>query len=427
TSQLPDSFNGPLLANQFLSKADHLFHNEIRGPESFAIWQGHVYTSLSDGRIVEVTDNNIRTITLIDPNNLGLAECRKPHNAGRCGRPLGLKFDSIGNLYTVDPYHGLYSVNISTGAIRLIVDISKENGLGARFLDDLVVLEKHNGHRVFYMTDASTEWDLYDVAILVAEHDRSGRLLRYDSETKTVEVILDKLNFPNGLELTDDKSAILMCSFNSRAIYKYHITGENAGKLTTLVDRLPGEPDNIKRSRDPNHETYWIGLFTARNRHKPHWSMDTIANNGYLKRFAMRLQRMVGSTIETTGSLFSDDAMRSFGFDLKTGHLMNLDAAYYGMGIEIDSNGTIINSLHSPDGHTTGLSEVFESHRTGTDRHFYLGSFGNPYLGRLQLPNNVFSGSGRLGRPSPDTSEQVFPLQSTSNDANSSNHSREEL
>ncbi len=37
---LPETFDGPLRANNKLSQADHLFVNEIIGPESLAVWKG---------------------------------------------------------------------------------------------------------------------------------------------------------------------------------------------------------------------------------------------------------------------------------------------------------------------------------------------------------------------------------------------------
>ena len=40
---LPETFDGPLRANNRLSEADHLFVNELIGPESLAIWKGIVY------------------------------------------------------------------------------------------------------------------------------------------------------------------------------------------------------------------------------------------------------------------------------------------------------------------------------------------------------------------------------------------------
>lgn len=354
------------------------------------LFSGKVYSSLSDGRVVEVLADRLQTVAFFDPQKLGLEECRKPQNTVRCGRPLGLKFDSKGTLYTVDPYHGLYSINVTTGETRLIVDVSEEKGLGARFLDDLALLEKDNGHMVFYLSDVSTEWDLFDVGCVAAEKDRSGRLLRYDTETGTVTVELSGLPFPNGLTFTDDRTALLMCLFNQRAVYKYIVSGDKAGKLVPLAGNLPGEPDNIKRSANREKETYWVGLFAGRNKHSPHLILDTLVETGMLKRFAFRFSRLVGFVIEQVGILLKSDCLTSIGFDVKVGYQFGLRICDYGLAVEIDSEGVILNSMHSPDGSTCSLSEAFEIKQTPTERHFLLGSYMNPYLGRLVLPKSAF-------------------------------------
>lgn len=361
------------------------------------LFLGKVYVSLADGRIVEVLEDGLRTVATIDPERLGLDACRLPQNTVRCGRPLGLKFDSMGTLYTVDPYHGLYSINVETGKVKLVVDVGK---LGARFLDDLAILETAGSdHKVFYMSDASTEWDLYDVAYTVAEGDSTGRIISYNSQSGKVKVELAGLPFPNGLELTDDKSALLLCLFNQRAIYRYHLNGSKAGTMAPLATSLPGEPDNIKRSRDQNRETYWVGLYSGRNKHNPHWLADTLKGvSPYLTRFGLRLGRAIGFAIEQTGVLLNNDYLTGIGFDFKTGHLLNVGVCNYGLVVEIDGkSGQVLHSLHSPDGATCALSEAFEVKQTGDvqtgERHFLFGSYANPYLGKLVLPKSAFKQS----------------------------------
>src|SRR5699024_6671048 len=122
-------------------------------------------------------------------------------------------------------------------------------------LDDLVLVEKDNGHLIVYMTDASQRWQVHDVFYTVGEFDQTGRLVSFDTETEQLRVELDRLAFPNGLELTDNRSTILMTLFNGRQVLSYHIAGKDRGKVQVLIDGLPGEPDNIKRSRDPARQT----------------------------------------------------------------------------------------------------------------------------------------------------------------------------
>lgn len=326
--------------------------------------------------------------------------CSKPYKF-QCGRALGLRFDSKGTLYAVDPYNGVFAVNVQTGAIKLVVDTQK---IGAKFLDDMVILEKANGHFVFYLSDVSTKWDLHMAVFCVAEHDRTGRLLSFDTETQKMTVEYENLAFPNGLELTDDKSALILCSINDRLLYKYSISGPEKGKLITLLDNLPGEPDNIKRSADKNRETFWVALYTARNKYKPHFAFDVLGKNAYLTRFFVRLQAIIGTAVEWIAKQSNCDCLLKLGVGIKSGLIPNMGNCEYGMAIEIDSQGNILNSLHSPDGKTCALSEVFElEDQNDGQRRFLLGSATNPYVGRLSLPKSAFNNQANVPKTKPET------------------------
>lgn len=52
----------------------------------------------------------------------------------------------------------------------------------------------------------------------------------------------------------------------------------------------------------------------------------------------------------------------------------------YGLVVELDAGGHIVRSLHSPQHKIHMLSEVLEH-----EGHLYLGSYRNPFLGRVKL------------------------------------------
>ena len=79
----------------------------------------------------------------------------------------------------------------------------------------------------------------------VGEHDESGRVVRFDLKTKNSSVVMKSLGFPNGIELTDDRNAILVSEFNNRRIMKHHIDGEKRGQTDIFAYNLPGEPDKL--------------------------------------------------------------------------------------------------------------------------------------------------------------------------------------
>ena len=209
-----------------LSQTVHLFHKELQGPEAFAVRSnGEVYTGLDDGRIVQILLDSFQTIAHIDPLKLGIDGCRQIRHIGKCGRPLGLRFDPSNNnlLYILDPNYGLWTLNLATHKLTLFLSSTQLDD--AKFLDDFIILEKSNSGgidkgKVFYFTDASRKWQLPDVKALLVENDHSGRLLSYDTETKKVKVEVKDIPFPNGIELTDDRSAVLVASFTTRKIWR---------------------------------------------------------------------------------------------------------------------------------------------------------------------------------------------------------------
>jgi hypothetical protein len=114
--RLPDSpdWDGPLQANTKLNLVDRIFENQIKGPESFAVHDGHLYTGLMSGLIVK-----------IDPDDLSITpvarvgtDCEGQHEDVKCGRPLGLEFTQDGDLLVCDAVFGLYLVKFNPQQVK---------------------------------------------------------------------------------------------------------------------------------------------------------------------------------------------------------------------------------------------------------------------------------------------------------------------
>lgn len=346
---------------------------------------------MADGRIVEILEDSYRSVAFINPNNRQLEECRKPFFAARyCARPLGLKFSSNGTLFAIDPYHGIYHINITNGQYWLIMNIKKHKlpaNRVARFLDDLAILEEDDGNLIIYMTDVSDRWLLHDVYYVVGEHDQTGKLLSFNTRTSQLKTEIANLAFPNGITLMDDKNILLINEFNRRRILAYYINGEREGEMEIFANNLPGEPDNIKRSLNNKQETYLVALFTGRNKERPSFYLDYMSDYPFIKRFYFRITRIFGLLWESFGLIINNHFITSIGFDIRVSNFMIPMVSEYGLAIEVDSMGNIVNSFHSPDGYTSQLSEIFEYNRTASERYFYLGSYSNHYLGRLIMKN----------------------------------------
>ena len=387
---LPESFTGPLKQNERLLDTIKLFENQIFSPESIAYFNGKVVTGSADGFLYQIDGHLIKPLLkLVDKSC-----ATHPYNTTKCGRPLGLKFDSKGTLFVVEPSVGVFSIENVFGKnpkVSLVLDIDQTSALGkaSKFLDDLAIDEGAglDGGDVLYISDVSVKFDLHQVNLIMMGSDM-GRLIKYDINAKKVESIAENLLFPNGVELTDDKTAVLVNEFMRRQVDKVYIKGPKKGKLEVLINHLPGEIDNIRRSA-LKKETYWLPLFAARTADKSQ-ALDYYMKRPLLRKLACRLVYLIGGGIEFVGSIFNNDLVKEFGIDMKNGRefnpiLIDDKSNNYGMIIEIDSSGQILDSLHASDLSLTRLSEVREVRINEEQTVLYLGSFVNKYIGKLVL------------------------------------------
>jgi len=386
SSTLVESFDGPLEHNTILSNAEHLLVNKVHGPESLAVWNNQIYTGTFGGHVVRIEETKVVPIAKI-----GDGKCDVAWNIGSCGRPLGLRFNSKGHLYVVDAYHGLYviqSVTTSTPKATRLLPLSATKNLegGASvFFDDITIDEGAGvgGGDVVYISDVSTRWDLSSCINTLLEHDTTGRLLKYDVNARKVSVVGSDYVFPNGVQITDNKEAVIVCEFGRQQLVRTFIKGPRTGK-TDFFTQLPGECDNVRRSANSEKETYWVAFASVRNSSNPLLS-DRLADSPLIRKFLVRFSYLTGTVIEALGNLYNFESFKSFGHSMKSGiqFLFLLYASDYGMITEVNANGKIIAAYSSPDGQTTHLSEVCEMKGTNDQRVLYIGSYSNSYLARL--------------------------------------------
>lgn len=322
---------------------------------------------------------------------IGNGKCDVPWEFHKCGRPLGLRFNAKGVLYVVDAIHGLHmieSVTSSTPKVTELLPLSATKHLkgGASvFLDDITVDEGAgtDGGDVIYISDVSTKWDLSRCINTLIEHDSTGRLLKYDINSRKVTIAASDFVFPNGVQITDNKEAVIVCEFGRQRLMRTFIKGPKAGK-TELFANLPGECDNVRRSANADEETYWVAFASVRNASNPLLS-DRLADLPLVRKFLVRLSYFTGCLVEAVGNLYNAETLKSYGFSLKSGtqFLFLLFAGDYGMITEVDATGKIITAYSSPDGKTTHLSEVLEMKGAKDERVLYIGSYSNSYLARL--------------------------------------------
>ena len=188
----------------------------------------------------------------------------------------------------------------------------------------------------------------YEASLLdITEHGGHGQVIEFNPATGVARVIMDDLDFANGIALTGDESALLVVETGSYRVLRYWLRGPRAGDTEILIDNLPGFPDNINRGLQGR---YWIGLIAPRNA-----LLDALSDKPRLRKAVQRLPAFLRPSAENWSHV-----------------------------VAIDVDGSVLASLQDPAARfpkTTGVCE--------TDNYLFVTRlFGS----RLPYIENPFSG-----------------------------------
>lgn len=100
---------------------------------------------------------------------------------------------------------------------------------------------------VIYFVDTSYLRDMNELLEEHIEAQPRGRLFSYNQNTNEVKLLINDLFFPNGMQLTPEKDALLIDENTMARIIKYHLRGANKGKVDVFAV-LPGLSDTIRLS-----------------------------------------------------------------------------------------------------------------------------------------------------------------------------------
>ena len=208
----------------------------VNGPEAIAFDDnGLMYTANEDGRIIVLNSDGS------NPQDF----------AQTGGRPLGLKFDSNGNLIVADAFQGLLSID-TAGQISVLT--TGYGGLPFLLTDDLDI----GSDGTIYFSDASSVNNLNNLNNDWGQ--ANGRLLSYNPNTDVTNLLLDNLYFANGVALSPDESYLLVNESAVNHIRRYWLTGPNAGQTEVFsnVSQFQGLPDNITHNGE---SLFWVATF----------------------------------------------------------------------------------------------------------------------------------------------------------------------
>jgi sugar lactone lactonase YvrE len=256
------------------------------------------------------------------------------------GRPLGLVFDSWGNLIVADAIVGLLSIAPNA---RITVLSMEADGVRYRCANDLDVA----ADGTIYFTDASSKFSLTQLRADLLEHQPNGRLLAYDPKTKQTKTLLNDLYFANGVAVSPDQTFVLINDTGTYSVRRYWLTGDKAGKSDIFIDNLPGFPDGISSN---GKDTFWLALV---NRRLP--AVDWLAPHPFLRKIVWRLPTFLQPNVHR-----------------------------YGFVLGLDVNGKVVHNLQDPS--PTCFTQI--ANAVEHKGNLYFGSIGESAIGRAPLPPN---------------------------------------
>lgn len=199
--------------------------------------KGRVLCGLEDGSILRMNADGSDATVLA--------------NTG--GRPLGLDWLPDGRLLVCDCQRGLLAINLTNKAIDVLVEAV--NGRKLMVCNNPAVAKDGT----IYFSDSSQRYPLTEIRTEIIEHIATGRLLRRNTDG-SVDVLMDNLQFANGVVLSPDESFVLVAETGACKINRVWLTGARKGESEVFADALPGMPDNMSLGSDG---LFWVALPSA--------------------------------------------------------------------------------------------------------------------------------------------------------------------
>ncbi|KAI9085742.1 hypothetical protein K1719_032348 [Acacia pycnantha] len=156
-----------------------------------------------------------------------------------------------------DAYFGLLMVGPSGGVAKQLAISTDDDSSPFKFLNGLDVDDQTG---VVYFSDSSTVYQRREGRMISQNGDKTGRLLKYEPSSKKVEILLQGLEFANGVALNKDGSFLLIAETDSGKIHKFWLEGSKT-YTSELYAKLERPPDNIKRNKNGD---FWVALYSNR-------------------------------------------------------------------------------------------------------------------------------------------------------------------
>lgn len=254
----------PFESNDLLRPAYAIDLGEFEGPEDATIGiDGNVYVTTLSGHVLQLQNGRVRQFAF--PG----------------GRPLGIEAQRDGGFVVANAFEGLQHIDRSGSVTNLLSDV---DGQPLVYANNLAV----GPDGTIYFSESSRKFGAessrgtYEASVLdIMEHGGHGRVFAFDPATGKAEILLDKLNFANGVAVSEDGSFLLVSETGHYRVLKHWLTGDRQGTTDVLLENLPGFPDNLKSGLQGR---FWLGLAAPRNA-----LLDQLSDRPFLRKVVQRL------------------------------------------------------------------------------------------------------------------------------------------
>jgi sugar lactone lactonase YvrE len=322
TPPTDQGFTGDYATNNALANIQKRGEGDVTAPEDIAIDKNrNIYACSADGRIVRWQPDFSQPQTFVDTE----------------GRPLGLHFDTAGNLSVADANLGLLSIDPGSNVTVLS---TQHEDRPYRLLENVEIAQDGT----IYFTDASHKFSKKNLVDDLFEHRPNGRLLAYDPTSKTTRLVLGNIYFANGVALDAQEQSLFIVETGMYRILRYWIEGPKKGKTEVVRDNLPGYPDGLSLG---SNDVLWVGLGSPRDK-----SFDAMMPKPFRRKIVYRLPKFLHPAPKR-----------------------------YSCILGLNQDGSIRHNLQDPQGNYAVISRVIEH-----EGKLYMGSFVENAVGVITVP-----------------------------------------
>ncbi|XP_037811852.1 adipocyte plasma membrane-associated protein [Lucilia sericata] len=379
----PKALSGALEPNAILEGADRLLEGRVYGPECLIARKNDIYMGIHGGEVIKMNAGHVTHVTKIGQ------PCEDITEESRCGRPLGLAFDSqANNLLIADAYYGLWQVDLISNKKKLLVSPQQElpgkdnNNRKAKTFNSVTVDKQGN----IYWTDSSSDFTIQDL-VFTTFANPSGRLFKYDRVKNESKLLLDELFFANGVALSPEEDFIVVAETGALRLTKYWLKGSNAGKSEVFVEGLPGHPDNLT----PDAEGIWVPLVMATDSEHPS-GFTMFSRFPSIRLFLARMLALLELPFKLINNAYPNKIAQRFIHFIGHGESIQLLSPKRSTIVRVDWNGHIVGSLHGFDKSVGSVSHVLEF-----NDNLLLGSPFNRFLARVKNPKPAKQPTVKIG------------------------------